>query len=203
MSIPNFRSFFVLGVLSIAMPAAAQPDQAIGIVLVAKGLVEIRDSAGTLRSSSRRTEIFIGDTLRTSGDGLIQFRMGDGAQLALQDDSEFVFDAYAWDADPATPDTAVMRLTRGCFRTIGGTIGDAKHDDYRILTPQAVIQINGATHAACIVGDVLFTGVMDGGTRVSNSLGTLNLGNDVDRDYSQTLPGRAPESLLLQPAALR
>src|SRR5690606_22895236 len=121
---------FVLGMLSTAMPVPAQADQAIGIVLVAKGLVEIRDRAGVLRAPpSRRTEIFAGDTLRTGADGLIQFRMGDGAQVALQGDSEFVFDAYAWDADPATPDTAVLRLNRGCFRTISGTIGDARHDD--------------------------------------------------------------------------
>lgn len=82
-------------------------------------------------------------------------------------------------------------------------IGDSTHGDYRILTPQAVIQSNGTTHEACIAGDVLFTGVMGGGARVSNSLGTLNLGIGADHVYSQTLPGRAPEGLLLPPAALR
>jgi hypothetical protein len=45
--------------------------------------------------------------------------------------------------------------------------------------------------------------VFDGGTRISNTSGSIELGLGGDYDFSRTLPGQAPEGLLVEPAALR
>src|SRR5690606_37340020 len=119
---------------------------AIGVVLVTKGRVEAHGADGSVRLLSRRSEIFASDTIVVGVDGLAQIRMVDDARLSFRPNTEFTFNSYEFDGNDATPDSALMSMVRGGFRTISGSIGDAAADEYRVDTPMASIGIRGTTH---------------------------------------------------------
>tara|TARA_R110002110_G_scaffold89303_2_gene232707 strand:- start:57743 stop:62938 length:5196 start_codon:yes stop_codon:yes gene_type:complete len=180
----------------------AQEQQVIGRVVSATGSVIARDNAGTERELQRRSEIFAGDTVITGPDGLAQFRMVDSAQISFKSDTVFTFEEYNNDGPGGAPDSALMNMVQGGFRTISGTIGDDDADNYEISTQFASIGIRGTTHEAVIDSGALLTGVYDGGTTISNNQGALDTGDDANFDYSQTLPGQPPQGLLQQPQQL-
>lgn len=180
----------------------AQEGQAIGRVLSTTGSVTARDLSGTLRQLSRRSDIFVGDTVITGPNGFAQLRMVDSAQISFKEDTEFTFSEYSSDGPGGAADSALMEMVRGGFRTISGTIGDDAADDYQVTTQFASIGIRGTTHEAVIDAGSLLTGVYDGGTTISNAQGSLDTGEGANFDYTQTFPGQAPQGLLQQPAQL-
>ena len=180
----------------------AQEGQAIGRVLSTSGSVTARDLNGALRELRRRSDIFVGDTVITGSDGFAQLRMVDSAQISFKEDTEFTFSEYSSDGPGGAPDSALMELVRGGFRTISGTISDDDADEYEISTQFASIGIRGTTHEGVIDAGSLLTGVYDGGTTISNAQGSLDTGEGANFNYSQTFPGQAPRGLLQQPAQL-
>ncbi|PCJ39085.1 MAG: hypothetical protein COA71_14615, partial [SAR86 cluster bacterium] len=180
----------------------AQENQAIGRVLSTAGSVTARDLGGALRELSRRSDIFVGDTVITGPNGFAQLRMVDSAQISFKEDTEFTFSEYSSDGPGGAADSALMEMVRGGFRTISGTIGDDAADDYQVSTQFASIGIRGTTHEAVIDAGSLLTGVYDGGTTISNGQGSLDTGEGANFDYTQTFPGQAPQGLLQQPAQL-
>ncbi|MDR0779390.1 MAG: FecR family protein, partial [Pseudomonadales bacterium] len=112
------------------------------------------------------------------------------------------FDDYSFDGDDTTPDSAIMQLLRGGFRTMSGSIGRAKQDEHKVQTPYASIGIRGTTHLARIVDERLYTGVEDGATTITNDYGSLHTGLSGGYDFSETAPGEAPQGLMLEPPEL-
>src|SRR5690606_31967004 len=102
----------------------------------------------------------------------------------------------------ATPDSATMSMLRGGFRTLSGSIGDDDDDTYRIDTPYASIGIRGTMHSAVLAGDILFTGVYDGGTTISNLQGSIDAGIGADFDYTETFGSTPPRGLVEAPPEL-
>ena len=175
----------------LSLPLYAQTGEAIGIVLTTTGLVEARDASGTIRTLTRRSEIFEQDTILVGADGYGQVKMVDDARISFKPNTEFTFNQYDTDADPATPDSAIMSMVRGGFRTISGSIGDQDQDTYRLDTPMATIGIRGTNHEGLIVGNDLFTGVYDGGTTISNDEGSVDTGIGANYDFTQTTQGES------------
>lgn len=190
----------VLAVVSLLLTQPVFAQEPIGVVLVIRGEVKARAVDGTIRTLSRRVPVFESDTVLTGSDAYAQLRLNDDALLALGRDTEFTFDQYRFDNDPATPDTALMSLLRGCFQTVTGMIGDNEADEYRIDTPLASIHVKGTFHTGVIANDVLYTGAYEGGTRVANSRGYIDLGIGSDYDFSRTVSGAVPEGLVSEPA---
>ena len=198
----RFTGAFVLIFALFSTSSYAQEQQVIGRVVSATGSVIARDTAGTERELQRRSDIFAGDTVITGPNGLAQFRMVDSAQISFKSDTVFTFEEYNNDGPGGAPDSALMNMVQGGFRTISGTIGDDDADNYEISTQFASIGIRGTTHEAVIDSGALLTGVYDGGTTISNNQGALDTGDDANFDYSQTLPGQPPQGLLQQPQQL-
>jgi len=161
------------------------------------------DSEKNTRRLQRRSEVFLGDTITTGPMGVVQIRLVDGAMFALKEDTGYLFKTYDYDGDSSTPDSAVMEMVRGGFRTISGSIGDSIEDTYRIETQFANIGVRGTVHEAVIAFGQLFTGVYEGGTTVTNALGSIDTGLGGDFDYAVTSDGEAPQGLLQQPGQLR
>ena len=202
-------AFFCVFILLSALTAAnlpttahAQENQAIGRVVTSTGSVTARDLNGAIRALSRRSDIFVGDTVITGPNGFAQLRMVDSAQISFKADTEFTFSVYNSDGPGGAADNAVMEMVRGGFRTISGTIGEDQGDDYQVTTQFANIGIRGTTHEAVIDAGALLTGVYDGGTTIANAQGSINTGENANFDYSQTFPGQPPQGLLQQPAQL-
>ena len=124
----------------------------IGRVLATKGDVRARDAAGNVRALTSRSEIFAQDTILVGADGFASVRMVDDAQIALKANTEFRFDAYEYDENPATPDSAVMTMVRGGFRTVSGSIVGGS-DEQEIRTRYANIGIRGTELEAQQTGD--------------------------------------------------
>lgn len=192
----------ILLLFILPLPVFAQNAEVIGRVLQTAGTAQAIDAQENTRTLARRSEIFEGDTVVTGAQGFAQIRMVDGAMLALKEDTSFTFAEYSFDGDDNTPDSVVMQMVRGGFRTISGSIGDDDDDNYRVETQFANIGVRGTTHEGVISFNSLFTGVYDGGTTVSNEFGTLDTGLGGDFDYAVTTQGQPPQGLLQQPGQL-
>ena len=187
-----------LAALLALLPALVQAQE-IGHVLITRGHVEARAADGSVRALARRVDLLAGDTVVTGAGGFVQMKLADDARLALGSGTEFTFGEYSFDGDPTTPDTAVMSLIRGCFRSITGSIGASPDDEYRIDTPVATITVRGTFHGGSFDGQTLYTVTHEGGTTVSNAQGALDAGLGGMYDYTRTRAGSAPEGLVTVP----
>lgn len=185
---------------ALALPVAAQAQFPIGTVLAIKGQVSARATDASVRSLARRDELRAGDVLIVGPNGYGQIKLADDAMIALSANTEFSFDRYIFDGNPATPDAAVMTLVRGCFITISGSVGSAPGEEHRIDTPVATIRVRGTVHAGAFDGTGLYTANYEGGTTVINKQGFVDLGIGAAYDFSRTVTGQAPEGLASLPA---
>ena len=130
--------------------------------------------------------------------------MVDDALIALKESTEFAIVAYQYEQDPVN-DQSTIELVQGGFRTITGNIGQQNKEAYEArISNFATIGIRGTDYEAVITpqGEVL-TGVYDGGTTISNTAGTLDLGIGADFDFARVVSANSPpEGLLLQPPGL-
>lgn len=201
---PKWSATVLVGVLVLCAPAPALAEnrEVIGTLVTTQGVVSVRNANGEEQRIQRRGQLFAGDTLVVGLRGFASVRMVDNAHLSLGANTEFTFDTYRYDANPATRDSVVMRLERGCFRTVIGSATASKRDEYRIDTPVASIRIDGAFHAAAFVRDALYTGTWDGSTVIANAAGSVRLGEYGDFGYSRTYANTAPEGFAGLPPEL-
>jgi len=125
---------------------------------------------GRSRPLSKGTEIGVGDTVDT-GLGRVQLRFADGAQMALQPDTQFKVEQFVFASKGEGEDNVVMNLLKGGMRTVTGLIGRANRAKYQLKTPSATIGIRGteftaeyrdALRAFCAQGLIFLAN--DGGT---------------------------------------
>ena len=124
-----------------ALPNLALADA--GITLVASGAVTATQQGSDGREVKRRTKIFETDLVTTGPDSRAQFRMKDGAMIALTENSEWQVLEYKY--QEAEEDAVAMKLLKGGLRTISGQVGKADHSQYKPDTPFGSICIRG-TH---------------------------------------------------------
>lgn len=190
--------------LAVLAPATlfAESRKEIGTVVTTQGHIAVVDPSGAAQAVERRGKLHEGDVVVVGPDGFVSFRMVDNAHLSLGPSTELAFTTYRHDGKPATKDSVVLNLKRGCFRARVGSAGAGRRDDYRVETPVANIAVDASFHGATLVGDSLYTATWDGATVVSNALGSLNLGEYGDHEFSRTFAGEAPRGLAaLLPAA--
>jgi len=156
----------------------------IGKVIIAKGETYAIDAASNTRPLSRRSDILEGDTLITGADSEIHIRFEDNAVLALRADSKLKINEYHANSG-AEPEQVLMELLSGGFRTISGTFGKSDRDAYQIRTPNASIGIRGTNYEAVLSGSTLLVGVYQGGVRLQNDFGSINLGLDSPFSFAQ------------------
>src|SRR5690554_4972528 len=133
------------------LPLLAQPADAIGRLVLVEGAVYAVSPAGERRPLRRGAHVREGETLVTGTASFAQVRLLDGALMSFAEETELHFAEFRYDGSgEGEPDSALMTLFRGGFRTMSGSIGDAEDDDYRVDTPYASIGIRGTTHAAML-----------------------------------------------------
>jgi hypothetical protein len=184
-----------------AMPASAA--EVVGRVLLARGEATATDAGGGVRALARRAEVFEADTLATGADGTLQVRFDDGALLSLRSASRVEVAVYRHDRPAEGADAVLLRVLQGGIRTITGAIG-ADPEAYEVRTPVASIGIRGTHYEAVQESETVWVfGLWEGGVRVYNEHGAVNLGRDADFLYARTEAGYAPEGVTLAPDALR
>lgn len=188
----------VVSGLSWAAPSAT--------VLFASGDVRVVSTQGQVRDVATGAQIESGETVQT-GRGRVQLRMVDGAMMSLSEQTTLRLDDYRVAPTPGGEERGFMSLVRGALRTISGSIGHPRADDYRLDTPSGTIGIRGTEYTAAIgAGGELDVGVIGGRVAVCNDGGCV----DVPKGFAAQTPNRSVKPavaarplVMLQPANAR
>lgn len=192
----------VAGLCLIASMAlsAAEP---VGRVLLARGDVEALAADGTSRALVRRDTVFEHDTLVTGPDGRLQVRFDDGAMLELRAATRVDLATYRWQRPDEGRDEVLLKVLGGGVRSITGAIGHANPAAVDMETPVASIGIRG-THFSAVQekGGSWVFGLWEGGIRVANKQGSIDLGRDASFLFARVVKGQAPVGLVQAPGGL-
>ena len=118
-------------VLLIARLALAQIDDPVGRVTMVVGEVRAERTSSRV-SLARRSEVYSGESITTSADGHVQFRLTDSSLISLRCESSFRILEFSYQDDPAE-DTAVFQLLRGRVRMITGAVPSRNNQRFRLL----------------------------------------------------------------------
>ncbi|MCC5888346.1 MAG: FecR domain-containing protein [Gammaproteobacteria bacterium] len=197
------RGPFLSGLLALSLLLASMSllaSDPVGRVVLARGDATALAADGSSRALARRDEVLEGDTLVTGAGAALQVRFDDGGVLSLRGDTRIELAVYRSGRPAAGPDRILLRALQGAIRTITGTIARQDPSAFEVETPVASIGIRG-THfeAAQESANAWIIGVWDGGIRVYNEHGAVNLGRDAEFLYARARAGRAPEGLVVAP----
>ncbi|HEY9199354.1 MAG TPA: FecR family protein [Gammaproteobacteria bacterium] len=183
--------------------AAAEAEPA-GQVIVASGTVQAVAANGEVRALRRRSPFYAGDTLRTAAASEVQLRFADGALLSLRAESEFRVDEYRFSNQGGSGDRSVSTLLKGGLRTITGVIGKQDPQAYQVKTPVATIGVRGTHYEAVLESPKsLVLAAWQGGIRVRNDRGVIDLGMGAAYNFARTGSEQPPQGLLEPPPALQ
>lgn len=199
----------LVALCSFAVSAQQQATQAqttnAGLTLMARG--NVTATATDTRQSrdlSRKAPVFNIDQVSTGAQSQAQFRMLDGALLALQSDTELLISEYK--AGSATEQgSVVMELVKGSLRTVTGSIkGEA--GNYQLKTPVGSIGIRGTTFQLSYINEIMLVGVWDGQielqiTRADGTVQNLTFGGGQSASFAQITTAGQVTPLLAPPAA--
>ena len=182
--------------LSLAMPAFSQDaaDQPArteaGHIVMGSGRLIARTADGVERRLRRRSPIYVGDTIVVGENAFIQVRFSDGGLLSLRPGSEFRVAEYRYQEQEEENGKAVFELLKGGLRTITGSVGKKKKQNYQVNTPISTIGIRGTHYGVrlcagdCqtpdgeLMADGLYGGAIDGAISVRNQSEEKVFSND-------------------------
>lgn len=200
-SAPGLRHLVAMAALCAVSGLAWSGPSA--TVLFSSGEVRAVSAKGEVRELKTGAQVESGETVQT-GKGRVQLRMVDGAMMALSEQTTLRLDDYRVATAPDGEERGFMSLVRGALRTISGSIGHPRAEEYRLDTPSGTIGIRGTEYTAAVGGDgALEVGVIGGRVAVCNDGGCV----DVPKGFSALTPSRAVKPavsvkplVLLQPA---
>ncbi len=149
--------------LWMAMVAAwpVQGFAAAGSVQFSTGDVQLRRGA-VVAAAIKGTDVESGDVIVTGSAGRAQIRFSDGGLVALYPDSQFTVTRYADTGNPAQENFAVS-LLQGGMRAVTGLIGKRNPQNYKVITPTAVVGIRGSAFLVAFntQGELVVSGEQD------------------------------------------
>ncbi|MGY8996001.1 MAG: FecR family protein, partial [Alphaproteobacteria bacterium] len=99
---------------------------------------------GTRVDLQEGSDIYLGDVLETSSDGLLAVNFVDGTSFSLAEDARMVIDQLVYDPDSSS-NVASFSLVQGLFVMVSGDV--SKTGDMTIETPVSTIGIRGTSVA--------------------------------------------------------
>ncbi len=156
-----------------------------GHVQFVNGSVQATNSAGQTRNLHKGDAVHESDTVTTSKNASVQFKMRDGGMIAVRPDSQLKFDSFVFMGKEDGTEKSFFSLLKGGFRAITGLIGQQNKPNYRITTVASTIGIRGTDHEVYVVvpGSELaatvpvgtYDKVNVGATVMTTSQGTVNV----------------------------
>lgn len=127
----------------VPSPGVSQfPQGMIGVIAAVKGDVEVMSSQAVGRIVDSGAPIFLGDEIKTDGQGHLQILLMDQTVFTIGQNSSLVIDEFVY--DPATHDGKIdVRILQGAFRYISGKIPTTKPDNVDIRLPSGSVGIRG------------------------------------------------------------
>jgi hypothetical protein len=156
---------------------------AAGQVIVVSGPFQSSNPDKQNRTLARGDYFYSGDTLVTGTNATAQIRFSDGTVMALNPNSQIKVDAYAYTKNTQS-DKSTVSLVKGGFRALTGLISKENPGAYKVQTPVAVIGVRGTNYSALLADGQLFAGVWKGRIIVSNSKGSIELGEGEDYSFA-------------------
>lgn len=191
----SYRFFFAaLLFLFLTTPAVANQKE-VGRVLMATLGVTAEKPASKPRNLTRRSSIYVGETIKTPEGGRAQIRMADGEMLSLAANSELTIEAFEYQPNTtAAKQTSVKHLVTGGLRTITGAV---KGNDYEMKSRAGTIGIRGtAFEVYTQQGENLFVSIQRGNVYIQNAQGSIDIGVDQLRTAARiTSINQAPEAI--------
>ncbi|MBI5040572.1 MAG: FecR domain-containing protein [Gammaproteobacteria bacterium] len=185
-------------------PVLAAAPEAAGQVIVASGTVQALVSTGEQRTLRRRSPFYAGEIIRTAAASAVQLRFSDGALMSLRADSELKVDNYRFQNHGGAGDRSMSTLIKGGLRTITGVIGKQDPSAYQLSTPVATIGVRGTHYEAVLESPKsLVLAAWQGGIRVRNEHGAIDLGVGADYNFGRAQAEQSPRGLLEPPAVLQ
>jgi hypothetical protein len=191
---------FLLCLVPTGLEAAA------GQVIFVKGAAQL-ERAGRVQPLNRGVTVEEGDLLITGADGRVQLRMADGDRMALRPDSRLRIERFQAPTGPDQPGTgvALYSLVKGGVRALTQSGGARDEASYQVRTNVATVGIRGTHYSLrlcdgdCDGQNGLYSGVHDGGIRLRNNAGEL----DLDRNQYGYVPDLdSPPTQLPEPPPL-
>lgn len=130
----------LLGAGLLADPSFAATPAA--KVVYAFGDVSAVDDQGGARGLERGASVYPGDTVQTLA-GRTQIRFTDGGFAALQPNTRYKVEDYAYAGQADGSERGFFNLLRGTVRLVTGVIGHANRSNFRLSTKVATIGIRG------------------------------------------------------------
>lgn len=171
----NALSFFAVALLATTV-AAQEPAAEVALVTGSVNAV----ASDSTRAIGRGDFIYAGETVQVGNNSYANLRFKDGSRVLLRPNSEFVVEAFQYDASmaqqeaPSPPEAikeqkakpaeavalrgssgnkAFFKLLKGGFRAISGAIGKVDRQSYRVTTPVATIGIRGTDYEAVLCAE--------------------------------------------------
>lgn len=115
-----------------------------GVVTDVNGALSAKGLDGTLRALVLKSGVSSGDTLITGKNSHARIKFADGAEIALNQATQFKVEDYHFNEAQPNKDTAGFNLLKGSLRAISGLIGKrGDPDSYRVKTLAATAGIRG------------------------------------------------------------
>ncbi len=201
----NFKTCYLLAGLIISLICLPLNAASLAAhVILVKGQVTATTTDGTIRSLKRRSKVFSGDIIKTGNTASVQLRFVDKALMTIKAASEMNISNYQMaQAGSGQSEEVFMKLVKGGFRTITGSIGKGEKSAYKVDTPAASIGIRGTNYEVQQeVGGGFVMAVYSGGISVKNESGTIDLGLGSDFNFTRVSKDSAPKGLLAAPKTL-
>ncbi|MBD3671847.1 MAG: FecR domain-containing protein [Gammaproteobacteria bacterium] len=182
----NRYLFLAIAVIGFSLPlqATASSQQAAGKIIFVFGDAWRHSVDGGKHELKRGMLVHVGETVETSPTGQVQMRMNDNGLISIRPSSQFKIKAFKFSGQHGAgseDDKTYFQLLQGGFRSITGAVGENNKKAYKVVTPVATIGIRGTDYSArlcesdCDGKSGLYVGVWQGGIRLNNDGGTLDV----------------------------
>lgn len=183
--------WLLAGALLLLLISAPAHANLAANVHFASGYVAATAPGQDARQLAKGDDIFRSDRIDTGDNGRVQMRFTDGGLVSLMPGSTFTVDEYFHEGGADDDASLVFGLLRGGLRTVTGTIGKTKHEQYELRTPVATLGIRGTEYIAVIrPANTLRVHVGRGKVVITNDHGTLEV---AEGQNAVVTLGSAPE----------
>ena len=141
-------------------------------VYVVKGDVYVRQGNNPANRITDNEVIFSDTLIKTGADSAALLRFEDGQIVTIQANSSFLVREYHYDARNIKKSSIVFSMYEGGMRFVTGEIGQRNSKAFRLLTPNATINIRGTEFMVARVGNSIYSQVLKGNIRITNDAGT-------------------------------
>ncbi len=122
------------------VPTSALSINSIGRVFVSKGASIAISDNGQQTTLAKGSEVFLNDTIITAEDSFLVVKMNDDTKLTLRPNTEITLDNFSQERGN---EKATIGLIKGGLRTITGSIGKKRPDQFLLQTRGTTIGIRG------------------------------------------------------------